>query len=583
MAIKDATAKVLNNVDILDVIGEDTHLVRQGSGDEYMGSCPFHTDRHPSLSVNGKKQVFHCFSCGRSGNVISYIEERDNVSFFEALTKLANDYDISLDGILSQEDAEVSKKRQAYYDLLQAAQDYFVEQLPKHQEELDYLTKTRKLTPEAIERFGIGFDDGELYKYLSDSEHGYLLTELSENGLIRLSNHNVQDFFSQRITFPLKDERGYVVGFSARSLHEKPKYRNSGNNQFFTKNQIIYNFFDTKEELKDSNSKKVYLFEGQNDVISAVMAGKKNAIASLGTALTDNQILKVLKLTDDIIISYDGDEAGQHAIKRAANNFKIINPMVKLSVVQLPDNLDPDDYRRKYGTDSLAEELDKTQPIVEYLIQPEFEKYYKETQQTIPDRSRLYNKALEIIHHFANDVEQQMYIQYLNDALNIQGSTATVETKPIQKYDDNDFKSSPKTDTTETVIKHDNNRQINTVENKLLSYIVNNPDIFDDNNIRLATQYFRNSDYKNILQSLFMPNIKLNEYQKLLLENARNNSINFTYDSFLQTLKSMYDNFDYETALHQVQSQIKEALANNDQDTLINLLQEEIAIKKAKN
>ena len=101
MAIKDATAKVLNNVDILDVIGEDTHLVRQGSGDEYMGSCPFHTDRHPSLSVNGKKQVFHCFSCGRSGNVISYVEERDNVSFFEALTKLANDYDISLDGILS--------------------------------------------------------------------------------------------------------------------------------------------------------------------------------------------------------------------------------------------------------------------------------------------------------------------------------------------------------------------------------------------------------------------------------------------------------------------------------------------------
>ena len=136
---------------------------------------------------------------------------------------------------------------------------------------------------------------------------------------------------------------------------------------------------------------------------------------------------------------------------------------------------------------------------------------------------------------------------------------------------------------TETVIKHDNNRQINTVENKLLSYIVNNPDIFDDDNIRLATQYFRNSDYKNILQSLFMPNIKLNEYQKLLLENARNNSINFTYDSFLQTLKSMYDNFDYETALHQVQSQIKEALANNDQDTLIKLLQEEIVIKKAKN
>lgn len=582
MAIKDATAKVLNNVDILNVIGEDTHLVRQGNGNEYMGSCPFHTDRHPSLSVNSQKQVFHCFSCGRSGNVISYIEERDEISFFEALTRLANEYDISLEGIISQEDEEVSKKRKAYYDLLQTVQEYFVEQLPKHQKELDYLIQERKLNKETIERFGIGFDDGNLYKYLSSTEHGgYLLTELSENGLIKLTNNSVQDFFNQRITFPLKDERGYVVGFSARSLNEQPKYRNSLNNQFFTKNQIIYNFFDTKQQLKELEKKSVYLFEGQNDVISAVMAGKKNSIASLGTALTDNQILKILKLTDDIIISYDGDEAGQHAIIRAANNFKIINPMVKLSVVQLPNKLDPDDYRRKYSIEQLEKELNHTTPIVEYLIGLEFEKF-KQTDQSIPEKSRLYDKAVEIIHHFANDIEQQMYLNFLNETFHIEGKA--IQTKPVQKYDDNLKPQHLNTSKEETpvILKHNNNEHLNTIENKLLSYIVHNPEIFDDENIRLVSQYFRNADYKNILNSLFLNSIKLNEYQKLLLENARNNNINFTYDSFLLTLKDMYDNFDYDAALKQIKKEIQKAKDNHDQKALLSLVQQEIDIKKAK-
>lgn len=584
MAIKDATAKILNNVDILDVIGEDTHLIQQGNGDEYMGSCPFHTDRHPSLSVNAQKQVFHCFSCGRSGNVISYIKQRDDVSFFEALNKLADDYEISLDGIISQEDKEVSEKRKAYYELLKVAQEYFVQQLPKHQTELNYLLKERKLDQVTINQFGIGFDDGNLYKYLSSSEHGgYLLTELADNGLIRLHDDNVQDFFSNRITFPLKDERGYVVGFSARSLNEQPKYRNSVNNQFFTKNQIIYNFFDSKQELKETENKSVYLFEGQNDVISAVMAGKKNSVASLGTALTDNQILKVLELTDNIIISYDGDEAGQHAIIRAANNFKVIDPDIKLSVIQLPEGLDPDDYRRRYGKEKLNEELSKTQPIVEYLVGLEFAKFQK-SDQSVTERSRLYKKAQDIIYHFANDIEQQIYLRDLNDAFQIKG---TVETKQVQQYNKEETEQFTKTvstdNTNQTSTVKQNKQKINTVENQLLSYIVHNRIIFDDENIRLVIQYFKNYNYQNILRSLIFDNVNLTEYQRLLLENAKKNTINFTYQSFLDTLHDMYNNYSRNQALENIEEQIKKAKEDNNQQQLAQLLQQKIIIKKIKN
>lgn len=587
MAIKDAVHAILDNVNIIDVISQDTHLAERANH-EYLGSCPFHVDKNPSFTVNSDKQVFHCFSCGRSGNVITYVKEKYGYSFFDAIKYLADEYNISLNGVISAEDQELSAKRKAYYELMNLAQEYFVQQLNNHQKELDYLLNIRKLDKDTIEKFGIGFDDGKLYQYLS-SEKGYLMEELSNNGLVKLDNvHNkVYDFFEQRITFPIKDKYGHIIAYSARTLDKNnpAKYKNSVNNSFFNKNQVLYNQDAVINYLKNKDKKSVYLFEGQNDVISAVASGKQNSVASLGTSLTDNQIVNLINLADEVIISYDGDAAGHKAILRAANNLKVIDPDIQLSIIQLPDGLDPDDYRRKYDTEKLNNELSQTIPIIEYLIKLKFQDFQKNTKQTISDRSKLYKDCQAIIYHYANNIEQAMYLEQLNKTFHINKEVAT---KEIKKYEDNqkhsqnkhNFDNSANGQTKEVKNTNSNPTIKTSIEDKLLSYILNNE--FNDENYKLLAQYFKNEVYNKIILSLISTNnIQLDDYSKAILEQDKNLNINFSYQSFIDTLKQMYITYDQKKQEQDLNTKLQKAIEEKDTKKIIELSRQKILQKNS--
>ncbi len=359
--------KVLEKADIVEVISEYVKLEKKGN--DYKGICPFHNDTNPSFSVSPSKKVYKCFSCNEAGGVIKFVEKIRNVSFLEAVKILGDKYNIAVD-LKGNEYSENLKK---YYNIMQEATkayEFYLKNTKEGEAALEYL-HNRNLNDEIIKRFQIGLSsskDNIICKTLIESEM-FLPLDLKEVNLIGDDAGRYYDLFRERVMFPIKNLNGNIVAFSGRLYKDgKPKYINSSESIIFKKGQILYNYFESQNEIKLQNN--VFVFEGFMDVIAAYRCGINNAVATMGTALTNEQINALKKLTNNVVLCYDGDEPGIEATKRAIRLF--INANMNVKVVLMPDGLDPDEFINKYGNEGLNSFL-KTKALssVEYLYEVE--------------------------------------------------------------------------------------------------------------------------------------------------------------------------------------------------------------------
>ena len=335
---------ILHSTDIVDIVGKYVPLKKAGSN--FSGCCPFHNEKTPSFMVSPTKQIFKCFGCGKGGNVLTFIQEIEKIDFRDAVKELAKmqhidleKYDTSLKKNAAESDEKGKLKR-----IHTLAQNFFRENLQNHPEAQQYLQEVRKLSPELIERFGIGYAPESYYELVQRLRtKGFNDNDILEASLAkRNANGEIYAFFRNRITFPIADTMGNIVGFSARVLNpeDKPKYLNSAEHKAFEKSKILYGLNLAKNAIREQE--KLIIVEGQMDVLGLAKLNMPIGVATSGTALTEDHVKTLKRYTENIYLLFDNDSAGQQATKRALKLFYQQNLFPK--IIKLPtEQKDVDD------------------------------------------------------------------------------------------------------------------------------------------------------------------------------------------------------------------------------------------------
>ena len=366
--IPDSFIETLNNrVNIVDVIS--TRVTLKKSGREYHGRCPFHDDSSPSFSVSPDKQVYHCFGCGASGGLISFVMEYDKVDFISAIENLA-----SLAGLEVPKEAAdpESGQRKALYAIIEQADQAFRKALksnPNRERAVNYL-KGRGLTGFIAHRFGLGYaPDG--WRFLFDQLGTETQTKkhLLDAGLTVVNSQGREyDRFRDRAMFPIRDIRGRTIAFGGRVLDEsKPKYLNSPETKLFHKSDTLYGLYEARQACRSLD--RVLVVEGYMDVVALAQFGIDFAVATLGTALTGQHLDRLSRQTAQVIVCFDGDQAGRIAAKRALDTMlPFLSDEFSIRFLFLPDGHDPDSLVRYEGTDAFLRRLNEALPASEALI-----------------------------------------------------------------------------------------------------------------------------------------------------------------------------------------------------------------------
>lgn len=397
--------ELLSRTDIASVIGEYTTLTPKGG--KLWACCPFHNEKTPSFKVDTSTQLYYCFGCHKGGNVITFLKEKENLSGFEAIEELARraGMDIPSKGYNREEAERIKNQKQRLLNANRDAARYYYSNLANAADAHAYLAK-RGLSDGIITRFGLGYAPDSwtsLCEHLSSL--GYTDDELISAGLAkRTESGRVFDFFRNRVIFPIIDERGNVLGFGGRTMGtDKPKYLNTGDTPIYSKKNNVY----ALNMLKKGTHGDIIIVEGYMDAIALHTAGVDNAVATLGTALTENQARLLKRRTSRIYVAYDGDSAGQNATMRGLDI--LANEGLEVRVIALTDGLDPDDFVKKYGANGFLSLKDKSLTLVMFKLEHIAASY----DMTSPDdRQNFAIKACEIISAL-QPVEQDRYYNYL--------------------------------------------------------------------------------------------------------------------------------------------------------------------------
>ncbi|MFN2101572.1 DNA primase [Finegoldia dalianensis] len=406
---QDKIDEIKSVADIVSVIGDYVELKRAGSN--YVGLCPFHNEKTPSFSVSPSKGIFHCFGCGVGGDVISFIMQKEGLSYPEAIKFLADKLGILVE--TNEVNKEKYEHRKKLFEINNEAKLFYYKNLLINDIPKDYIKK-RNLNNNLINKFIIGYADGKNSIYRHLLQKGYQKDDIIELGLINQDEKgNVYDKFRNRLMFPIIDVRGNVIGFGGRALADsRAKYMNSPQSLAYDKSKNVYGVSNLKNSAKVG---KIILVEGYMDVISLTNYGFDYAIASLGTSLTHDQAKLIKRYCKNIYICYDGDSAGQNATSRAIEIFKEHD--ISPNIIVIPDNMDPDDYIKQYGNESFDRLIDNAVDSVIYEYKKILQKYdindVKEKIQLIDDLTTLLSKL-------DREVIRDEYIKRFSDDLNIE-------------------------------------------------------------------------------------------------------------------------------------------------------------------
>lgn len=364
---EDLIEQIRNANDIVSVISENVTLKKKGK--TYWGCCPFHNEKTPSFSVNEERGLFHCFGCKAGGNVFSYVQRYEGITFPEAVEKLARRASIA---IPEQERDPKSiareKHKERLYEITDLASVFFHNCLTKTKMgkgALGYLLR-RGLTMEDIHHFRLGYAPDDWSKlYDAFKKRGYTEKELLDAGLIRQGKKSYYDYFRNRVMFPIADGRGRVVGFGGRVMDDStPKYLNSSESDMFDKGHLLFAFDKAHRRIRETG--QVILMEGYMDVITAHCNQITNVVASLGTALTTHQIHLLQRQAKDVVLAYDMDSAGRMAVKRAIELLRPFDFTVR--VLTMPDGKDPDEFIRKNGAGNFLDLVKKSEGAFAFLF-----------------------------------------------------------------------------------------------------------------------------------------------------------------------------------------------------------------------
>ncbi|WP_308534174.1 DNA primase [uncultured Peptoniphilus sp.] len=394
--------EIRDRAEIYEFISGYVDLKRSGSN--YMGLCPFHSEKTPSFSVSPSKGIFKCFGCGEGGDVITFAMKRENLSFTEAIKFLAEKYNIELKKSKSSINREEEEKKKRFFEINKEAARLFFANLRESKAPLFYLQK-RGLSQKTILKYGLGFAKDswdDLKNHLLNK--GYKEEDLIELNLLSSSKSKSYDRFRNRIIFPIINAKGEVIAFGGRVMDDsKPKYLNSSETPIFHKGSNLFNLnIISKEGKRD----KILLVEGYMDVISLYNSGINYSVASLGTSLTENQAKIIKRYAKEVYICYDGDLAGINATNRAIDIFLSVG--ISPGIVSLPEGLDPDEYIKKYGKISFEGQLKSAHSYLEYRISNLREKYNLKEAKGLSDFTIAAAKILTAI---KNPIEKDVYVK----------------------------------------------------------------------------------------------------------------------------------------------------------------------------
>ena len=405
---------IKQKTNIVDIIRDYVSLTQKGKN--YFGICPFHDDHNPSMSVSSEKQMYKCFVCGNSGNVFNFVMEYEKVSFVEAVKIVANKVGIQLDIKTKKQENITIDKYKKLYEIYDISTKYYQNNLNTSygKEAKKYLLK-RKIDEDIIKKFNIGLslNDSELNKILENK--GYSDDEIISSAIAVKSGNNIFDLYRNRIMFPLYNLEGKVVGFSGRVYTEdktENKYINTKETNIFKKGELLYNYHIAKTEAR--KEKTIIVVEGFMDVIRLSTIGINNVVATMGTAITKVQASLIEKLAPNIVLMFDGDEAGNKATISFIDNFNVDENSIK--VVRLEDDLDPDEYILKNGKEKMLYNLSHGLSVYDYKLS-----LYKSNIDfnDSKDVSNYINKMIKEIEKIEDDIVIDIELNKLSQLTNV--------------------------------------------------------------------------------------------------------------------------------------------------------------------
>lgn len=414
---EDLVEEVRLKNDIVDVISGYVRLRRQGS--RYFGLCPFHSEKSPSFSVSADRQMYYCFGCHAGGNVFTFLMEYENFTFPEAMKHLADRCGMALPEMeYSEEARRQADKKSRLLEIHKKAARFFYYQLKQEggRDAYAYL-RDRALSEETIRRFGLGYSskyNGQLYSYLK--KEGYPDELLKDSGLITMDEkRGAYDKFWNRVMFPIMDGSNRVIGFGGRVMGDgKPKYLNSPETKIFDKSRNLYGLNFARSARKSN----MIICEGYMDVIALHQAGFNQAVASLGTALTAQQSLLLKRFTQEVLLTYDSDEAGTKAALRAIPILKEAGLSVR--VINMKPYKDPDEFIKALGTEAFQERIDRAQSSFLFEIE------VLERSFNLKDpagKTAFFDQMARKLLGFSDELERNNYIETLSEQYHISYET----------------------------------------------------------------------------------------------------------------------------------------------------------------
>ena len=528
--------EIRQNNDVVDIISQYVHLKRKGRN--YFGLCPFHNEKSPSFSVSPDRQIFHCFGCGVGGNVYTFLMKIEGITFKEALEQLAERANIQLPTLTSGADTAKEELKAKVYKVNEFTAEFYHQNLYKPNAKMaqEYVKK-RKLNQETLEAYKIGFSGkfDELYKALK--QQGFGEKEILESGLVNKNDNGTYiDRYRNRLMFPICDARGKVIAFGGRVLDDsKPKYINSPENIVYSKGRHLFGL----NVAKKYSSKKLLIVEGYMDVISLHQRGIENVVGALGTALTEQQGWLLRKSTEQVILGFDADGAGQTAVARSMEILQ--NMGCDMRVLQIEGAKDPDEFIVKFGEGRFKLAMENAISLVEFKVK----NLRKDINlENAADKIKFLNEIAKILAKVENTIEREIYIEKIAKGYNISKEAIFAEVNKLIYSNSKGIQTLQEQNKTIRKVEQNKEEKISVNENlikrenTIIALLIDaNKNVFEKIRQNIKPEDFKDSINREIAQKL---------YEELEKQDSNINKLIDTFDEETQNHITMVMATDYE-------------------------------------
>lgn len=532
-----------STISISDLIGRKLPLKRRGR--DFVACCPFHHEKTPSFSVSDAKGIYHCFGCGKTGNIFTFVMETEHLNFKESIEYIANMYGIQLpkiEKVKKEQKKEEIDEIDLLYKINEETCKFFEKSLFEfYAKDAQLYAKKRGLTKTDIKKFRIGFAPDDYSMLINHLKNlGYKEEMMEKAGVVAKGDKGYYDKFRNRLIFPVLDKKGRVIAFTGRILDDgMPKYMNSPETKIYIKGNTLFNYYFARKAIYDNKS--AVLVEGNMDALSLFINGVENVVAPMGTGITENQIKELWISTDNIYVCLDGDKAGQKASVRLA---KLVLPLISvgknISFAYLPDNLDPDDFIRQYGKIEFDNLLKNSISLSNYLWKNELNELnvVEDTEISPEVQAKLENNILKLVSVIKDTRLKEHFTKFYKNKL---WKLNTFHNKTNKKTEIKKVNTKVDLQTAEKIEK---------CEKKICKLLVDFPNLVNDlldQKIDIFNQIFLNEKCAKIIDIL-EKNLNKNkeELEKILVENNLDNYIkdndilaNSSYISSLNQDKSL--------------------------------------------